>query len=368
MHKKLTFSEFCGDSYERDVSHKFVEYLKLSFRTSSHLVLIHHFDSQITSAKESRHLYTLDPIPDLVVAPIPPSAPTVAVPQSTVPTIPIPKTAPTPVPGFTGPIQTAQKPSTRPRPLPTRVDGRVQASAVSPTNASVPQVKAPRVQLPEVDVSQIHTQANSPQAITPPPNAPQVNAALTGPNASVIVTTPQDTVPLSVTQVPDDCASDGGSYTSTLPEIFDTEMDDSGPPATGPWMIIDHLTGEVIVDDDQSTPPAPTVPTVQTISTGPTLAGVEASITQLGDPYLIETPPTLLSEDEDVRPQWLMTAINAFLRFVPCFGSLGKVIDLYLAQEARLGYPELVCTLLFFFEARSPILTVILVHSTSTSV
>src|SRR5882757_6564109 len=38
MHKELTFSEFCGDSYKTDISHKFVEYLKLCFRTYFHLV------------------------------------------------------------------------------------------------------------------------------------------------------------------------------------------------------------------------------------------------------------------------------------------------------------------------------------------
>jgi len=32
VHKKLTFSEFYGNSYETDVSHKFIEYLKLCFR------------------------------------------------------------------------------------------------------------------------------------------------------------------------------------------------------------------------------------------------------------------------------------------------------------------------------------------------
>jgi hypothetical protein len=127
-------------------------------------------------------------------------------------------------------------------------------------------------------------------------------------------------------------------------------MDDSGPLTTGPWMIIDHLTGEMIVDDDQSTPPAPAVPTIPTIPTGPSLAGVEVAITpHLGTAYLVETPPTLLSEDEDVRPQWLITAISAFLRLVPYVGSLGKVVDLYLTQEARLGYPELVCAVTLYF-------------------
>jgi hypothetical protein len=162
-------------------------------------------------------------------------------------------------------------------------------------------------------------------------------------------------MPLPATQVPndpDDGASDNMSHTSTLPEIFDVGMDDSAPPATGPWMIIDHFTGEVIIDDNQSTHPQPVSPvlTTLTVPTGPSLAGVEVAITpRLGTAYLTETPPTLLSEDEDVRPQWLITAVNAFLRFVPYVGGLGKVVDLYLTQEARLGYPELVCELALAF-------------------
>lgn len=127
-------------------------------------------------------------------------------------------------------------------------------------------------------------------------------------------------------------------------------------------MIIDHLTGEIIIDDDQSTTPAPT----PTVPTGLSLPGVEVAITpHLGTAYLIETPPTLLSEDEDVRPQWLLTAVNSFLRFVPSVGSLGKVIDLYLAQEARLGYPELVRTVAVSFVTS---VLMISVHSPSTSV
>ena len=43
MHKKLTFSEFCGDSYETEVSHKFVEYLKLCFRAYPCPVIIYLF-------------------------------------------------------------------------------------------------------------------------------------------------------------------------------------------------------------------------------------------------------------------------------------------------------------------------------------
>lgn len=127
---------------------------------------------------------------------------------------------------------------------------------------------------------------------------------------------------------------------------------------------MDHFTGEVIVDDDQFTPPVPAVPTVPPVPIGSSLTGVEVAVApRLGGAYLVETPPTLLSEDEDVRPQWLMTAINSFLRFVPCVGSLGKVIDLYLAQEARLKYPELVCTLHFLFIICSYDPSLLAIHS-----
>ena len=49
---------------------------------------------------------------------------------------------------------------------------------------------------------------------------------------------------------PEDDASDSLSYTSTLPDVFEVGSDDSAPPATGPWMAIDHLTGEMIVDEE----------------------------------------------------------------------------------------------------------------------
>jgi hypothetical protein len=134
-------------------------------------------------------------------------------------------------------------------------------------------------------------------------------------------------------------------------------MDDSAPPATGPWMIIDHLTGEVIVDNAQPLPAASAVPTTPSVTAHPSLAGVKVVATScFGTPHLTQTPPTLLSDDEDVRPQWLTTAVDDFLHFVPYIGSLGKVVDLFLTQEARLGYPALVSFFTFCFIY--PVLTI----------
>ena len=60
----------------------------------------------------------------------------------------------------------------------------------------------------------------------------------------------------------------------------------------------------------------------------------------LGTTALVETSqPALLFLDEDERPHWLLMSIKEFLRHVPYYMCLGRVVDLFLAQEARLGYP-----------------------------
>jgi len=354
MHKKLTFSEFCGDSYDTEVSHKFIEYLKLCFRMCAHLLSVR-FDSRITLAKEIRRLYTLNQIPDFT-QPILDAGPPVVDPKHTALNTPVPRVSSTPAPplstpapDFTGPIRTPRKFRMRKGPLPARVNKRVLAGTTSTSlaDATISRTEEPQVQLPEANVSQDRApQVNPLQATTLSSDIPQANVTPAEPSMSVIATNPLDITPVPATEVANDSTSNSGSYTSTLPDVFDVGMDDSAPPATGPWMIIDHLTGEVIVDENQSTHPAPDVPT------GPSSTGVEVRTTpHSGAAYLVETPPILLSQDEDVRPQWLITAVNTFLRFVPCVGSLGKVIDLYLAQEARLGYPELVCTLILFVTA-----------------
>ena len=325
-------------------------------------------DSQRTLAKESRQHYTLDPIPGMAVAqPLPSTAP---------------QASPTQVPGSIGPIRKTREA----RPHPTRVSKRTPANTAGPTSQNAPQVsRAPDLQSLRVDVSQVRTpQSNTPPAnLTPPePGEPVVTTVITELNTPIVATVPNESDgpimttdpnesdgPITTTtpagsgrpaitatppgntpppagEAPDDDTLDSISYTSTIPDFFDVGSDNTAPPATGPWMIIDHFTGEIICDDDQSIPPTSAVPTTPATPAPPVLPGVEIAITPgLGTTYLVETPPVLLSEDEDVRPQWLTTAVNSFLHFVPCVGSLGKVIDLYLAQEARLGYPELVRTL-----------------------
>ena len=55
---------------------------------------------------------------------------------------------------------------------------------------------------------------------------------------------------------------------------------------------------------------------------------------------LVESlPAALLFVDEDEHPDWLTRSIKEHLQYMPYYMCLGKVVDLFLTQEARLGYP-----------------------------
>jgi len=138
--------------------------------------------------------------------------------------------------------------------------------------------------------------------------------------------------PLS-SQPPGGDISDSLSYTSTLPDVFEVGMDDSASPATGPWMAIDHFTGEMIVGEE-------VLPVTSAAPSAPFDSVIQVEVT-LGVPVLIQTPPpTLLFVDKDERPDWLIRSTNKFLQHVPYYMCLSKVVDLFFVQEARLGYPD----------------------------
>ena len=60
----------------------------------------------------------------------------------------------------------------------------------------------------------------------------------------------------------------------------------------------------------------------------------------LGTSVLVQVPlPSLLFADEDERPHWLLTSIKCHLQHSPYYLCLNEVVDLFLMQEARLGYP-----------------------------
>ena len=230
-HKKLTFSEFCGDSYEREISHKFIEYLKLCFRTFSHSHIQPPFalsDPHVSLAKESRQLYTLKQNPDAAIS----ITPAIAAPPS-----------------------------------------EMSATPVAQVN----------------DVSQC------------------------------------------------------------VPGACDVEMGDSAPPSPVSQITDDRFgAGEITVGNGNghSVSAAAVFPSSPAHPTRPPFARIEVAITpSTGTHYLVETsPPVHLFEDEDCRPRWLKTATHDFLRFVPYYGDLAKVVDLFLEQEERLNYPELVRT------------------------
>jgi hypothetical protein len=146
-------------------------------------------------------------------------------------------------------------------------------------------------------------------------------------------------------QPPEDDDSDSLSYTSTLPDVFNIGSDDLAPPATGPWTIIDHFTGEMIVDEEE----VPPVPLATPDAPFDSVIQVQF-IPALGVTALVQTPlPTLLFEDTDERPDWLITSTNKFLQHASYYMCLNKVVDLFLTQEARLGYPNKVSELSFPF-------------------
>ena len=281
-------------------------------------------------AKEKRQYYTLDPIPDNTVdVPSETSTTPIVPPHSPhAPAIPVSHSS-----SVVGPdrVNRASKQARlNAGPLASHLKERVladKANAKIPT----PPVNVSTIQVPPVATPQLNTL----QAQT---NALATDGSGSGPTELNSITTTNSS--LTTTPVLDDNASDGGSDTSTLPDIFDVGMDDSVPLATGPWVIMDHLTGEMIVDDDDP---------VATIPTAPPQCEIEIGVLpRLGTRILIETEqPTLLFEDEEVRPRWLIIAVKDFLKFAPYYGRLNKVVDLFLGQEARLGYPELVMHLVF---------------------
>ena len=131
----------------------------------------------------------------------------------------------------------------------------------------------------------------------------------TGADPSVTTPASRGIMPPPSTEPTDDNVSD----TPTIPDVSDVGMDDSAPPATD----------------------------VLTTSSGPSSTRVQvATDPRSGITYLVQTSPMLLFRDGDVRPQWLTTAIKDFLQYMPYFGNFGKAIDLFLAQEARLRYPQ----------------------------
>ena len=117
-------------------------------------------------------------------------------------------------------------------------------------------------------------------------------------------------------------------------DLSEAQMDGSPPPESDD-MSVDE---EVLTETTTASVPCDSVIEVNFIPS-------------LGVSSLIQTSlPTLLFIDEDERPDWLLISIKDFLRHMPYYSCLDKVVDLFLAQESHLGYPAKV-KVLFFYRA-----------------
>jgi len=255
-----------------------------------------------SEAKEERKLYTLDPISD--VAATPPPVPGVITPSLS---------NPPPASCTTGPVRT-RRTTTQARmqtgPVPPALRPRVSKNIPS----KIPAAKKNRA-------NGTRSEANESQAVATQITIQPIAAEFVEPTQPTQPTlnngTPDEQQPPPDSQLPEDVPDDA-SHTSTHPDVSDVDMDDSAPPA--------------VVDDDEGDTTAPTVPSDLIIQVKINPA--------LGIPVLIETPPpVLLFEDTDVRPEWLIRSIKDCLQYAPYYMCLSKVVDLFLTQEARLGYP-----------------------------
>ena len=294
-----------------------------SFVSVSHhpITLIVFADTHLTKAKEERQLYTLKPTTVAMETPLP--------------------TSDVPLPLASKPLALRTVGPIRPQ--------RESTQAWMQTGRMTPALKARILRnLPSKTSQTYKAQSNATQVTVPP-----IATEFVPPTEADFVTETEFCVPTELAQpsqstlanglwdeqeVPsssdfsDGYISDSLSYTSMLPDAFDAEMDDLAPAATGPWMIIDDVTGELIVDEGV---PAP----ITAALSAPSDSTIQVNVI-LGVATLVQTPPpTLLFADHDERPNWLIRSTNNFLQHAPYYMCLNEVVDLFFAQEARLGYP-----------------------------
>ena len=225
--------------------------------------------------------------------------------------------------------------------LKARIMGHLSNAASKAKNpgANITQVVIPPVEAESVPPTEAEPAPPIEAEPVTPIEAPQ-------PTQSILTDDPLgNQQPPPCTENPDDDMSDTFSFTSTLPEIFEGGDDDSAPLATGPWKIIDHFTGKMIVNNEELPPVAPIAP-VAPVAPGAALDSAIQVEVILGTAVLVQTlPPTLLFVDQDVHPDWLIKSTNEFLQYMPYYMCLNKVVDLFFAQEANLGYPRKVSAL-----------------------
>ena len=120
-----------------------------------------------------------------------------------------------------------------------------------------------------------------------------------------------------------------------LPDVFNVGMDDSVPPTTGLWTITDHLTGEMIIDEEvpSAASPVPDTPYDSTIQVVP-VPWLGASATALAETSL----PALLYVDKDERPDWLTRSIRCLKKGTVCdLNSIYKLQGNSNNEEMRMN-------------------------------
>jgi hypothetical protein len=257
--------------------------------TSRPAAVRHHSLSPLTPtdlhfpiAREERQFYTLNLI--TAAETVPPPADSTPPSPSTAPDIPASRSLPKKRTS-SGPVRTKKSSQARMRtgPLPAALKARVLALQSGSRKANgIP----------------TNTSIGSPQSSESTLASPTDNQPPHSPPAENVI-------------------SDNMSDTSATPESHPTESE----------------TSNMSIDEE--------VPPVVTTSNAVCDAVIQLTVNHsLGFSALVETPlPTLLSADQDERPRWLLTSIRNHLRYGPYYACLSKVVDLFLAQEARLGYP-----------------------------
>ena len=168
------------------------------------------------------------------------------------------------------------------------------------------------------------------------------------PNARILRNT-SATSGLNKTSALIDHPSDNQPPTSQLPEDIPDDVShtltSSNRDSTSPVINVTPA-GEMLIDEDEEVLPATTA-----APGAPCDSMIQVKfIPTLGVSALVETsPPTLLFIDKDERPGWLLTAVREFLKNGPYYLCLNKVVDLFLNQEARLGYPVKVSNFRFLW-------------------
>lgn len=128
--------------------------------------------------------------------------------------------------------------------------------------------------------------------------------------------------------IPTSHLSDSQPPSSQLPDhISDTVLH----TPTGPNLDLSPSASDGMSIDEEVLPAATSAPCHSVIEV--------RVIPAFGTSALVETsPPALLFADVDEPPNWLLVSIKDCLRHTPYYLCLNEVVDLFLAQEARLGY------------------------------